>query len=193
MAVLSVVAIVQAALFVLIGTARQGNLADGLVIGGGRFELYLAIALSGVSAVALGLMLSCAVTTADKASTILPMFLLAQFVLAGLTFAVNKIGIAQLSWLMSARWGFAAAAAGVNYEGLGGCQAGAGVVGRPTCLGSWAHEAAIWVRDMTVLAVLTAVFLAIAWVLLLRSDPASAMTQDADEDLSTFKKWVGLR
>lgn len=196
MLVLSAIAVAQAIVFVAIGTSRQGHLAEGLVIGSGRFELFLAIALSGISAVGLGLMVSCAVNSSDKASALLPMVLLAQFVLAGLSFNVNKFGIAQVSWLMSARWGFAATAATVNYQGLGGCEpAGFGAVpsGRPVCLGSWGHEASHWVQNMLLLGILAALFLAIAWVLLMRSDPAAAMNQDADEELSPFKKWIGLQ
>lgn len=94
------------------------------------------------------------------------------------------------------RWGFAAAAATVNYQGLGGCEPAdfsAGPSAQPVCLGSWAHEPSRRVQNMMLFGILAASFLAIAWVLLMRSDPAAAMNQDADEELSKFEKWIGLQ
>jgi ABC-type multidrug transport system ATPase subunit/pSer/pThr/pTyr-binding forkhead associated (FHA) protein len=194
MIVLSAISVLQAIVFVVVGTARQGTLGDPSLLGSAKFELFLVVALSGISAVALGLLLSCVVSSSDKASGILPMLLLAQFVLAGLSFSVSKLGVQQISWLMSARWGFAAAASTVDYEALGGCDPNpipAAAV-RPACLGSWGHGAGVWFGDMFALVVLTALFLSIAWVLLMRSDPANSLGED-EPDLPQWKRMLGIR
>lgn len=145
------------------------------MFGNGRVELFLVVVLSGVSAAALGLLISCLVSNSDKASTILPMVLLAQFVLAGLTFSVNRAGVGQASWLMSARWGFAASSSTVDFRGLGGCHGGsAGAIG-PQCLSSWRHDGGVWLGDVLALGLLTTMFLVASWAVLARSDPANSL------------------
>lgn len=174
--VLTAIVVVQAAIFVGLGTARQGDMAPGAFISNARLELFVIVVLSGVSAVAVGLLISCVVGSADKASTVLPMILLAQFVLAGLSFAIDRPVVDQVSWLMSARWGFSGAASTVNFEALGGCRPDdTGTAIGPVCLGSWRHSSGVWLGNASILGVLTALFLVAAWYTLTRADPANSL------------------
>lgn len=173
--VLAVIVVLQAVVFVVLGTARQGTMQPGALLGNARIELFVIVAMSGLSAVAVGLLVSCMVGSADKASTVLPMVLLSQFVLAGLSFAVDRPVVNQVSWLMSARWGFAGTASTVDFEALGGCRPEATPGIGPVCLASWHHSSGVWLGSAVALAVLSAAFLTIAWYLLTRSDPANSL------------------
>ncbi len=174
--VLGVIAILQSIIFVLIGTARQNGPAHGVWFANGRAELMLVVALCGLSAMAVGLFISALVATPDKASTILPMVLLAQFVLAGLVFPVKQAVVEQISWLTSARWGFGAAASTADFLSLRGCPSGpaASLVGE-TCNSAWQHTRHAWNANMAIMGTLTVGFLAGAWVLVGRLDPARSL------------------
>ena len=165
--VLGAFTIVQAFLLVLIGTARQGGPAHGAVLSSGRVELFLVAALSGVAAMALGLLISALVTNADKALTILPVILFAQFLLTGGLFNVRTTpGLEQLSYVTSAHWGYSAAASTANLDLLqgDGCN-GTGPlrVGASFCDPSHRHDVSTWVVDMGALAGLTLLCLGGTW------------------------------
>ena len=101
----------------MIGVARQGGPAHGAVLSSGRLELFLVAALSGLAAMALGLVISALVSNADKALTILPVILFAQFLLTGALFNVRTTpGLEQLSYLTSAHWGYSAAASTADLD-----------------------------------------------------------------------------
>lgn len=173
-AVLGAITILQAFVLVYVGTARQGGPQDALVLFSGRFEMFVAVAVCGVSAMMLGLLVSAAVTTTDKATTILPVMLFAQFLLAGLTFPVDGPGVQQLSWLSSARWGLGAVASTADYPALSGCRLPGSPVAE-TCGSWWDHSAGDWLGNMVVLLVLTVAFAAAAYLKLRSEDPARAL------------------
>ncbi len=113
--VLGGVTLVQAAILLVFGIARQGSLGPGAVLHSAVIELYIVVALTGLAAMALGLLISALVSNADKALTILPVILFAQFLLTGAVFNLSHTaGINQLGYLSSARWGYSAAASTVN-------------------------------------------------------------------------------
>jgi ABC-type multidrug transport system ATPase subunit len=175
--VLGAITLLQAAVLVALATARQGGLGDPLVLPWGRGELYVVVALCGLSALGTGLLLSALVATADKAMTLLPVLLFAQFLLAGLIFPVSTPVVQQLSWLTTARWGFAGAASTADFWSLRGC----GAVGLPgaeaSCSTLWHHDAGHLLLDMAALAVLFVASLVLARRVLRRSDPAVALAR----------------
>jgi hypothetical protein len=165
--VLGAFTVVQAFVLVLIGIARQGGPGHGAALASGPLELCLVAALSGLAAMSLGLVISALVTNADKALTVLPVILFAQFLLTGALFSVNTTpGLKQVSYLTSAHWGYAAAASTADLDELqhDGCN-GTGPlrVGPGFCDGSHKHDASTWALDMGALAALTLAGLAGTW------------------------------
>jgi ABC-type multidrug transport system ATPase subunit/pSer/pThr/pTyr-binding forkhead associated (FHA) protein len=172
--VLGVLTIIQSTILVLLGTARQGGLDDGAVIGSGKLELIVVASATGLAAMALGLMISALVTNPDKALTILPVILLAQFLLSGALFNVagNPI-LKPLSYVTSAKWGFAAAASTGDLKSLPvpvGCAGENGQSSRladpnsPACSSDRNHTARTWFGDMIAIALLTFIPMFLAWL-----------------------------
>jgi hypothetical protein len=158
----------QAAVLVFLGIARQGGPGHGSLLSSGQFELFAGVALAGLAAMALGLLISAFVSNADKALTILPVVLFAQFLFTGSAFPVaNTPGLAQVADLASARWAYSAAASTADADRLlhTGCNGTLPEV-RPgaRCDATQAHSAGKWVLDMSMLGVLTAACLAGAWL-----------------------------
>ncbi len=113
--VLGLLIIIQAGIFTTIACVDQDPPAHGAVLGWGLGELIVTTALTGLAAVALGLVLSALVNTPDKALTILPITLVAQLVLSGAWGSVATLpGITQLSNLTGAYWGVKAIEATVT-------------------------------------------------------------------------------
>ena len=165
-ALLGVLTAVQAAILTLFVVARQGGPDQGALIGSGRIELFLVATASGIAAMALGLALSALVSNADKALTLLPVVLLAQFLLSGALLPLNTPGLAELSYLSSARWGYSAGASTANLDAIqaDGCNGTPGLR-NPTvsCVTQDAHSSGTWLFDIGVLLVLTLVGLLMAY------------------------------
>lgn len=159
---LGLLTVAQSAGLVALGLLRQHGPGAGSVLPNGEIELFLVASASGLAAMALGLLISAFVSNADKALTILPVVLFAQFLLTGGLFSVNAPGIQQLSYLASAHWGYAAAASTVDLDGLtfDGCNNAPRGGTRIACDGTRAHTGAAWSEDMAVLLLLSGVFLA---------------------------------
>ncbi|NUR30446.1 MAG: ATP-binding cassette domain-containing protein, partial [Catenulispora sp.] len=87
---LGLLTVAQAAVLVFLGIVRQGGPDHGSVLSSGQFELFLGVALAGLAAMALGLLISAFVSNADKALTILPVILFAEFLFTGSAFPGNK-------------------------------------------------------------------------------------------------------
>ena len=183
--VLGALTLLQSVVLVALGVARQGGPSAPLVFGSGRFELVVSLAVCGLSAMALGLLVSALVSSADKAMTVLPVLLFAQFLLAGLIFPIDKPGLDQVSWLTSARWGLAAVSASADHPALRGCDAGEEApavedgVAAPSCPRSWRHEAGTWWFDVGVLGLLTVGYLGLAHLAIARGDPAATLAKRA--------------
>jgi ABC-type multidrug transport system ATPase subunit len=129
-AVLGVVTIVQAVVLVAIATSRQGISGDGSLIGWPLGELMIVSALAGLAAMAVGLFISAAAGTTDRAITVLPIVLVLLLVLA-LGAVFPQIGerpvLNQLGYLGSTQWGFAGMASTTDLNDL---QAVTGVLTR---------------------------------------------------------------
>lgn len=113
--VLGALTMVQSAVVTAIACSRQGPPGHGSVLGWGLGEIMVTAALTGLAAVALGLLLSAVVSTPDKALTLLPVALVAQLVFSGAwSSVVATPGLAQLSDLTGAHWGVRAVEATVT-------------------------------------------------------------------------------
>ena len=119
--VLGTLTAVQAAMLVAIATARQGGPEDAVVLGLPTGELMVVVAVAGVASMALALLVSAVVGSPDRATTLLPIVLILQFVLSAggvLPEIVDKPVLREVSALASAQWGFAAAASTADLNEL---------------------------------------------------------------------------
>ena len=112
--VLGAITILQIIVYVLIATAAQHGPNDAVALGSGRLELAVDVAVAAFAGMCLGLLISAAARTSEQAMTVLPVVLIAQMVLAsGAVFpdASERLGLRQAREVVSAQWGFSAAAA----------------------------------------------------------------------------------
>lgn len=168
--VLGALTVVQSLVLVLLGLARQGGPSAGALLPSGRLEIFIVVCLTGISAMALGLLVSALVSNADKALTILPVILFAQFLLTGALFKVDGTPVlSQVSYLTSARWGYSAAASTADLDEIEelGCNGAPsplpGAHGGPSCDATHRHSPAVWLGDDLALIVITVASLGGAW------------------------------
>jgi hypothetical protein len=113
-AVLGPLLAVQATVVTVLAVQRQSTPSHGAVLPG-VVEIAIAMSLAGISAVSLALFVSATVRTADKALAVLPMLVVVEFVLSGLTPSVSWVpGLAQLRDLAGTRWAVQAVGATVT-------------------------------------------------------------------------------
>ncbi len=115
MLVLTAITSLQAFLLTVFGTLTAGGVtaADSLGFLGSqpRLGLLVFMTISGMAAVALGLMISSLVTNSDKAMSLLPVILLGMYLLSGGPTNIDAIPIlGQLSYLNSVRFGLSGSA-----------------------------------------------------------------------------------
>jgi ABC-type multidrug transport system ATPase subunit len=119
--VLGVFTAIQSAVLVAIATAAQRGPVDAVFLGWARAELIVIVALAGVASMALSLLISAIVGTPDRATTLLPIVLILQFVLSAggvLPEIVDKPVLRELATLSSAQWGFAGSASTADLNQL---------------------------------------------------------------------------
>lgn len=120
-AVFGTITVFQAILLGGIGLSRQNGPQDALVLGWAFGEVLIVMIFCGLAAMALGLFISAAVNTVDRAMTFLPIIFVMMMILAagGIfpTFA-GQPGLKQASFLASSHWGFNGVAASVNLNEL---------------------------------------------------------------------------
>ncbi|ODQ99005.1 hypothetical protein BHQ20_19295 [Mycobacterium intermedium] len=168
--VFGAVAAVQAAILTTVVIVVKGGPAYGAtLLGSADVELYAAVAATTVVSAIVGLALS---SLGRSLREVLPLFV--PVVLASVLFAggilplVGKWGLDQISWLIPARWGFAASAATVDVR-----RVDALAIHNET----WTHYAGWWVFDMGILAVLGALWAGFVLYRLRPVTPASARGQ----------------
>jgi ABC-type multidrug transport system ATPase subunit len=146
LAVLGLLGTVQAVLVGLLGTLNTPPPPKPTVFGDGTTEILVALVTVTVSIIALGLLVSALIANPDRGMPILVVVLILQLLLCGMLFPVHDTpGVAQASWLLPARWGFAM---GASTAGLPG-PPGSG----PDPL--WTAEPGAWLLDLTVQLALT--------------------------------------
>jgi len=127
----------------------------GALLGDGTtravIELYLALAATAIVSAIVGLALS---SLARSTEQVLPMLvgvvMMSMVFAGGLVPVTGRAGLDQVSWLVPARWGYAATAATVDLRNAAGRALTDDIV--------WHHEARWWLLDMAVLAVMALVW-----------------------------------
>jgi ABC transport system ATP-binding/permease protein len=162
--VLGLITGVQTAVLVTLGLYGMKMPPHGAVLKSAPLlELVLAMALLAVASMALGLLASAIVNTSEKTMPVLVLASMAQVILSGGLLALPA-GLNQLSYVIPARWGFAATASTVNFNEI--IPPGAF---KPESI--WDQKPATWLIDMGLQALIGAVCLLIAWRRLVQLSP----------------------
>jgi ABC-type multidrug transport system ATPase subunit/predicted component of type VI protein secretion system len=161
-------AIVQSAIItaiVVIGKSAPSQ--GGVLLGHGTVaatvELFATVAATCVASAILGLAISSLVRSSEQIMPLFVVAVMAQLVLCGgMVPVTGRLGLDQLSLVMPARWGYAAAASTVDARHL-----------VPDSLLSqdrfWQHTSKIWLLDMGMLAGLSLLYLGfVRWKIRLR-------------------------
>ena len=127
--VIGALCVAQSVAVTIVACSRQAVPAHGGALGIGLLEIVIAVALSALAAVVLGLVLSAVVSSTDKAMTLLPLTLVGQLVLCGAWIKVTAPGLRQLGALTSAHWGVEAITATVRGDGAAWSRAIVALVG----------------------------------------------------------------
>jgi ABC-type multidrug transport system ATPase subunit len=183
--VLGAITILQAVVLVALALSDQHGPAHAVLLGWPLGEIIVIGALTGIAAMAIGLFVSAAAKTTDRATTVLPIVLVFLLVLAlGGVFPQigNKPVLKQLGYVASTRWGFAGMASTADLNDL---QAVTGVLTRtpsvnvddPAALfqafrnryrgdSLWEHSASAWLADAgALIGIALAALLATGFVL----------------------------
>ena len=156
--VFSAAAMVETALMVAIMAIGKGAPSHGGVLLGrgvlpGVIELWLTLALTAIASAMVGLALSSLARSTEQVLPMLVVTIMISMVMAGgLIPVTGRLLLDQASWLVPARWGFAAAASTVD---LNNVEAGLPVDRL------WRHVRSAWLLDMGMLVLLAAVFIGI--------------------------------
>ncbi|MGA8332399.1 MAG: ATP-binding cassette domain-containing protein, partial [Mycobacterium sp.] len=150
-------AILQAALITAIVVLGKGAPTHGAVLLGhstaaATAELFITVAATCVVSAVLGLAISSLVRSGEQIMPLFVVAVMAQLVLCGgMVPVTGRLGLDQLSWVMPARWGYAAAASTVDIRHLV----------PPTLLPQdqfWQHTRHFWLLDMGMLAGLAVLY-----------------------------------
>ncbi|WP_345425302.1 ATP-binding cassette domain-containing protein, partial [Actinomycetospora chlora] len=165
--VLAVITGLQGVVLGVLGTVGRPGPDEAVVLPDPRLEILVAIALTTVASMAVGLAVSAWIDNADRGMPLLVLLAMLQFILSS---ALLQIGgspvLAQLSWLVPARWGFALGASTI------GVRTGPGVPPPYTEADPlWDHTAGAWLLDLGALTAVTVGFVVLAGLLLRRLDP----------------------
>ena len=161
-------AVVQSAIITaIVVVGKSAPARGGTVFGHGNVaataELFLAVAGTCVASAVLGLVISSLVRSSEQIMPLFVVSVMAQLVLCGgMVPVTGRLGLDQLSVLMPARWGYAAAASTIDLRTL--------VPGAEVPRDRfWEHTTKIWLLDMGMLAGLSLFYLGfVRWKLRLR-------------------------
>ncbi|MEM6107747.1 FHA domain-containing protein [Mycobacterium sp. 050272] len=161
-------AIVQSAIITaIVVIGKSAPTRGGLLLGHGTVaatvELFATVAATCVASAILGLAISSLVRSSEQIMPLFVVAVMAQLVLCGgMVPVTGRLGLDQLSFVMPARWGYAAAASTVDLRHL-----------VPDSLLSqdrfWQHTVKTWLFDMGMLGALSLCYLAfVRWKIRLR-------------------------
>ncbi len=188
--VLAGLTVLQSFVLVALATVRQRGPTDAVLLGWGKGELAVVVAVAGVASMAVALLVSTVARSPERATSILPMLLILHLVLsAGVV--LPEIGdtpvLHEIGYLSSAQWGVAAAASTTDLNELQVFDArlrdlrviDAGdpvravetLTGEESPEGRWAHTPRAWLTAVGALVALTAMALTASVALLRRLDP----------------------
>ncbi len=164
--VLGVISAFQAMLLVVVGMYGTKFPPKGAFLPIPLVEVMLAVALVGVTSMAIGLLVSSVVSTAERAMPLVFLLVMVQVVTTGGIFAIHgKVGIEEVAWLTPSRWGFAANAATVNLNTIGGFSA------QHNADPIWNHTSRAWLIDVGAMVALFAFYSCLTWWRLLKLGP----------------------
>jgi ABC transport system ATP-binding/permease protein len=143
LAVFGVVCAVQAVLLT-IGCAMVRPMPHtGVLIGSGKAELAVALWCTALASCQLSLLGSAIVRSTEQVMPVLVVTVMAQLVLCGgLIPVTGRAVVSQLSWIVPARWGYAAAAATVDLRRLSPATVSDGL---------WRHAVGPWLLSVGLL------------------------------------------
>ena len=156
--VFSAAALIETAVMVVIMTIGKGAPSHGGVLLGhsvaaGVVELWLTLALTAITSAMLGLALSSLARSTEQVLPMLVVVIMISMVMAGgLIPVTGRLLLDQASWLVPARWGFAAAASTVDLNNI---EAGLPVDRL------WRHVRGAWLVDMGMLIALAVAFIGV--------------------------------
>jgi hypothetical protein len=160
--VLGAISALQAAVFTGLALLAVHPPDDPVIVGSGRLEIGLAVVAVACSSMVLGLLISTAISNADRGMPVLVMSVMVQLVLSGALFVVaGRPGLEQVSWAVPFRWAYAMGTSTLDAAPL------PGGVADPL----WRHTAGQWLTDLLLLAALTAVMVVLVALALRRYDP----------------------
>ncbi|RMI31823.1 ATP-binding cassette domain-containing protein [Nocardia stercoris] len=153
--VFGIAALLQSAVLVAMVVFGKKPPGAGVLIHNGSVELYIAIALTAVSSVVIGLLMSSLSKSSEQTLPFLVGVVMCQLVLAGGIIPVTgRVGMEQVSWLFPARWGFAAGSATVDIRNIF-------PAAQKDAL--WQHQVGYWALDVAMLVVLAVVLSVVTW------------------------------
>jgi len=156
--VLGIISAFQAVLLVLIGLYGTTFPPKGAILSMPLIEVMIAVAMVAVASMAIGLLVSSAVSTSERAMPLVFLLVMVQVVTTGGIFAIHgKAGIEEIAWFTPSRWGFAANAATTDLNTVGGYTAS------NNADPYWNHTAHAWLIDIGAMAVLFLFYSAITW------------------------------
>lgn len=149
--VFSVAAVLETAILTAIMAAGKGMPTRGAVLlGHGPMhavtELYVTLALMAIVSAMVGLALSSLARSTEQVLPMLVVAIMVSMVMAGgLIPVTGRMGLDQASWLLPARWGFAASASTVDLRAI-----------EPMVPADrlWSHSPHYWLLDVGMLALL---------------------------------------
>src|SRR5271168_3485686 len=156
--VFSAAAMVETALMVAIMAIGKGAPSHGGVLLGrgvlpGVIELWLTLALTAIASAMVGLALSSLARSTEQVLPLLVVTIMVSMVMAGgLIPVTGRLLLDQASWLVPARWGFAAAASTVDLNNVEAALPADRL---------WRHVPSAWLLDMGMLVLSAAVFIGI--------------------------------
>jgi ABC-type multidrug transport system ATPase subunit/ABC-type multidrug transport system permease subunit len=161
------IAAIQGVVLTVLSVIGRAGPGDPLVLPNGTAEIALVVATVTAVSALTGLLISALVSDENQAMPLLVLSTMAQLVFCGgLVPVAGRAVLEQLSWLLPARWGLAAAASTVDLPFLSPPTPGSG---SPDDL--WTHDLATWWSDLGVLVGLGAFSMLVTWWLLRRLDP----------------------
>jgi ABC-type multidrug transport system ATPase subunit/pSer/pThr/pTyr-binding forkhead associated (FHA) protein len=164
--VLTLITAPQAVVFTLIGVLGRTPHQYSSSL----FEILAAIAITAVTSAMVGLLISALVDNADKTMPLLVLITMGQLVFSGGLFAIAGAPVvAQLSWLIPARWGFAALASAINFNTLS--RFGDPTFKTGTADALWNYGASTYWFDLAMAVILGVAAIMVCAYLLRRGDP----------------------
>ncbi|MBO0856323.1 MAG: ATP-binding cassette domain-containing protein, partial [Nocardia sp.] len=148
-------ALLQSAVLVAIVLGGKKPPVKGALIPQGGTELYVDLALTAVTCVVVGLLLSTLAKSNEQVMPLLVVVIMCQLVMAGGMIPVtDRVVLEQVSYLFPARWGFASGAATIDLRNLF-----AAAQHDPI----WPQKSGIWLLDIGMLVLLTVILSVLTW------------------------------